>query len=331
MGRSPRIVSSLFDPASLSARVARQWGWSRAKTEFWSRGVNDTYRVEGSRRRAYLRIYRHRWRTRAEIQGELDLLLFLNKRGAGVSVPLRKRDGSFIDEVAAPEGRRYAVLFSAAEGASPVMDARGCRDFGRLAGALHALCDAIPVRFRRFRMDLDHLVHRPLGHIAAFIDDRPRDVAFLKRVAADLSGAIASLLPAGAPGFGLCHGDLYAGNLLRDGAGRLTLLDFDCCGYGWRAYDLADFLWSRSWKFTRAAKAQRDRQWNTFLEGYGAVRRLSAAELQAVYAFVPLRHIWLMGLHIGLRADRGARWVGDSYIDGRLDFIRNWLKAYKPV
>jgi Ser/Thr protein kinase RdoA (MazF antagonist) len=335
-----RVIASVLDPRELRVRLARRWGWRDARVEFWNRGVNDTYRVQvragGRTRKAYLRVYRHRWRTRRQIQGEVDLLLSLRQRRADVAYPIAKPDGTCIEELQAPEGRRYAVLYSAAQGVMPRLDAALCRRFGRLAGALHAHCDASGERFSRARfsrppLDLENLVRAPLRTIAGFIESRRSDVGELKAVARQLSARVTSLLPARAPEFGLCHGDLYAGNLARSATGRLTLFDFDNCGYGWRAYDLADFLWTRGAGFTRAARLQRARDWNAFVEGYRSARALSAAELQAAHAFVPLRLIWLMGLHIRLRADRGANWVGPAYIDERLEFIRQWMRIYKPL
>ena len=41
--------------------------------------------------------------------------------------------------------------------------------------------------------------------------------------------------------FGLIHADMRLGNLLVDGE-RVTLLDFDDCGFGWFLYDLAASL-----------------------------------------------------------------------------------------
>ena len=117
----------------------------------------------------------------------------------------------------------------------------------------------------------------------------------------------------------------------RDAAGRFTLFDFDCSGYGWRAYDVAVFLWSRGWGFDRAERASRARQWDAFLEGYHAVRRLSDAELRAVNHFVPLRHLWLLGVHARLDADFGRRWLSDAHLDRHLAFIRDWIRFHPPA
>jgi thiamine kinase-like enzyme len=37
---------------------------------------------------------------------------------------------------------------------------------------------------------------------------------------------------------GFCHGDFHGGNACQKD-GSFTFYDFDCCGWGYRAYDLA--------------------------------------------------------------------------------------------
>ena len=141
--------------------------------------MNDTYRITEKTRRAYLRIYRHRWRTRKEIIGEIDLLRFLKRRGVDVSYPIRRNNGSYIGQFNAPEGRRYAVLFSDARGKPPKIDSICSKRYGHLAGTIHKLTDIPPKKFRRFQLDLDHLIQRPLTQIKPFLEHRPRDIDFL--------------------------------------------------------------------------------------------------------------------------------------------------------
>ena len=273
---------------------------------------------------------RHRWRSRAEIQSEVDLLRFLKRRGISVPSPIKKVDGTYIDRLDAPEGRRYAVLFSNANG-SPPHGREFCEQFGQLIGALHNVTDGSTRSFRRPRTGLGQLTCEPLQNIFHYLCHRPRDVDYLAKVALELGDAVGATLPGGAPQTGMCHGDLHASNLHQDQDGRLTLLDFDCCGYGWRAYDIAVFLWSRTRGFSRGEKTKRTREWNKFLRGYSSVRALSEAELRAVDLFVPLRSLWVMGLNTGLQKDFGRRHWSESYFDAHLRFIRQWLAMQKPL
>jgi Ser/Thr protein kinase RdoA (MazF antagonist) len=61
--------------------------------------------------------------------------------------------------------------------------------------------------------------------------------------AAALGRRVKATLPAGLQ-WGACHGDLFRGNRHATEDGTLTLFDFDECGMGYRAYDLAVYLWT---------------------------------------------------------------------------------------
>ncbi len=302
-----------------------------ANCDYWSSSLTDTYRITSNYSTAYLRIYPNRWRTRAEIQSEIDLLQCLRRKKAQVSYAICKNDGTFIDQIRAPEGSRYAVLFSAAKGKPPRMDSKSSYRYGELVGRIHALTDTTRKQFSRFQLDLDYLVHEPIDHVSRFLRDRPKDLAYLTSIGKDLAEAAALLVPKTSPQFGICHGDLHFGNLHSDSSGNLTLFDFDCCGYGWRAYDIGVFLWSRNWDFTHKAKLNRTRQWNNFLDGYQCSRDLSDNELQAAECFVPIRHIWTMGIHTNLQARIGQRMLSEDYFTRCFAFIKQWLKAYKPL
>src|SRR5688500_499926 len=113
---------------------------------------------------------------------------------------------------------------------------------------------------------------------------------------------------------GFCHGDLHGGNACETG-GAFTFYDFDCCGWGYRAYDLAVFPWAFA---VRRETAERVKAMGrAFLKGYARRRTLGPADVEAIAAFVAIRQIWLMGLHIGL-GDRFAwGWINDGYFDGQ--------------
>lgn len=119
------------------------------------------------------------------------------------------------------------------------------------------------------------------------------------------------------------HGNIHFGN-----NGGITLFDFDCFGYGWRAYDIAVYLWHQ--QLNQPASENDDskqKQWEDFLSGYNIVRTLNAYELKAAKVFVVIRDIWLLGIQLGsLERNRGCDWVGDWYFDFHIGFIKNWIK-----
>jgi len=79
-------------------------------------GVNHTYFMSSIHTKYVVRVYCHNWRTKVEIQQELELLNLLKNNNISVSFPIPDEKGNLIQEINAPEGLRYVVLFTFAEG-----------------------------------------------------------------------------------------------------------------------------------------------------------------------------------------------------------------------
>jgi Ser/Thr protein kinase RdoA (MazF antagonist) len=102
----------------------------------------------------------------------------------------------------------------------------------------------------------------------------------------------------------------------------LTFFDFDCGGFGYRAYEAAVFRWGR----LHNAKDTADEGWQAFLDGYATRRRLAETDLAAVPLFVVARQIWLMGLHCANADDWGARqWLTTRFFDQEIGRLADWM------
>lgn len=65
---------------------------------YFLRGMNDTYLAATNAKKYVFRVYRADRKNRSDIEFELELLQYLGGHGIGVSEPIRKKDGSFINE-----------------------------------------------------------------------------------------------------------------------------------------------------------------------------------------------------------------------------------------
>lgn len=79
-------------------------------------GVNHTYFISDNETKFVIRVYCYKWRTNKEIEQELELLILLKNNSLTVSHPIADKNGNFIQEINAPEGIRYVVVFSYAKG-----------------------------------------------------------------------------------------------------------------------------------------------------------------------------------------------------------------------
>jgi len=326
----PAVWSVLAGDA-LAERVLSTYPVDGSPTcEFVRSGLNDTYRVRDGSRSYYLRVYVHGWRDLRDIEAEVELLNHLHAHEVPVSHPIATLAGKYVVPLNAVEGVRYAVLFSAADGRMREETDHRSYAYGRLAGEIHACADGLPHRLDRFHIDHEHLLDAPLRSIEPFLAHRPRDYDYLVGTARRLKARVDELLSKESPEYGICHGDLNRTNVHFDDAEAPTVFDFDCFGYGWRAYDLAVFGWQAGdFGWSKTAKANRTRRWNLFLRGYEEHRTLTAGEHEAVKVFPPIRQIWNMGLGVG-RAERSGRGgPTDGELDWSMQFIRDWIDYYR--
>jgi Ser/Thr protein kinase RdoA (MazF antagonist) len=320
------VLYSTPDPAALARTLLPLYQRGTvADVQIYSVGVNDTYRVQmKGGHRYFLRVYRHQLRTREEVGYELDLLRHLHEQGVTAAYPLPDAAGAFIHEVAAPEGTRLAVLFAEAVGREPVYDDEPevvAYAYGQAAAALHNGMEGFASSHRRRHADVEHLIDRPLVHIEAVLAHRPETWATIRDFAAALRRRL-NALPLDELEQGPCHGDLQGGHAHVGPDGTHTFFDFDFCGDGYRAYDLAVFRW-----FARL-KEQELAWWAPFLRGYRENRPVAPPDEAAVPLFICARHIWHMGLHTASAAQWGYGQVGDAYFRYRLKWLRDLAEDY---
>lgn len=319
----PATHSILSTGALLSYAQERYDIGEAIECTFLNYGLNDTYLLRTSSGKYILRVYRLGWRSLSDILYELDLLLHLHRKNVPVSFPLAMKDGALLSTLNTLEGPRQVVLFTYAEGKMPP----GPQDetyetyslhYGRVVAQIHNALDDFSSQHARFHLDLDHLLDKPIQTILPALADRPEDQAYLLRVVASLKEQVARL-PASELEWGACHGDLHGGNAHATEE-QLTFFDFDGCGPGWRAYDIAVFLWSRE------ESHQDEKLWEVFLAGYMQHRTLQPVDLAAVPVFVAIRQIWLLGLHTANAPDWGYSMLNDFYFDVSMNILKECVE-----
>ena len=299
------------------------------KCQFFTQGLNDIYVVKTLEHTYYLRISIFNWRTKEEIEAEIELLNQLHRNRISIAVPMQDNNNRYIQEIVAPEGIRYAVLFTEAKG-DKIDNPSQKQNYllGSIVAQIHGFTDKITLSHKRLDIELNHLVDKPLEIVKPHMLHRVSDFVYLKDISRQLKTFINEVLSKSKPEYGICHGDIHHGNIRFCNDERITLFDFDCFGYGWRAYDIAVYLWHQ--QLNRPASEKDDpkqKQWEDFLSGYNSVRQLNTNELEAVKAFVAIRDIWLLGIHLGsLERNRGCDWLDDRYFDFHISFIKKWVQ-----
>ncbi|MDE1996834.1 MAG: phosphotransferase [Rhizobiaceae bacterium] len=281
------------------------------------RGLNDVYLVEADKGGRYVfRISHHRARGPADVKTETSFLMHLSASGVPVAEPVPTRDGTLFVHGLSPEGQRPAVLFDAIGGREPYPT--GLADAaanGRTLALLHNAAETFSSDGALYRLDLEHLLHRPMARIRnSRIVENAGILGEFERIAERTSQ---TLLAFGNLSCTYCHGDCHGFNSRINDAGDAVFFDFDDSGPGYLAYDLSVFLWGNVSFGRRLTPA-----WDAFLRGYRAVRPITAHDFEATMWFVVVRHFWLMGEYASRTQEWGSETV--SWIAHQTEFLNNW-------
>ena len=286
-------------------------------------------------RRTVLRLHRPGYRSPQEILSELAWVRALGAEGS-VPVPdvLPARDGRLL----VPGHARDAVRFAWVDGehpagAAPDGDAGAGRlvpDFevlGAVAARLHAHARrwTPPAGFTRGRWDATGILGPgdglpgTWGHWRGGIGVGPAETEVLAALETELRRRLARY-GTDPDRFGLVHADMRLANLLVERAsGRVTVIDFDDCGYGWFGYDAGAAV--SFMEHDPAVPALLD-AWS---RGYRTVAPLSADDEAELGTFVLLRRLLLIAW-LGSRPDADpARELGADYTRTGCDLAERFL------
>ncbi|HCF28201.1 MAG TPA: homoserine kinase type II (protein kinase fold), partial [Cyanobacteria bacterium UBA11049] len=175
------VIHSIPSSQALIATVLPNYPISKPHScQLYKRGLNDTYLVETERERYILRIYRNRWRTKEEIDFEIELLTFLHNKNMPISYPIQRDNGSFTTEIIAPEGNRYATLFSYAPGkaVNEKLDSEQSQRLGEVLAIIHQNLDKFNSSFSRPHLNNEYLLDWAMRKIEAVYKYR-NDIDYL--------------------------------------------------------------------------------------------------------------------------------------------------------
>jgi len=328
------VQNSTLSAHALVERLLRKYQLpGQAVCKFFRKGICDTYKVEAGGAGYYLKVYRFGRRTKMDVTEEVRLLNYLDEHGVSIARPVMRKDGLYVNRLAAPEGPRYAVLFEAAHGIEDEDDnLEEChiKEYGTMVALMHQCADNMREPYNREHLDMSHLVDDNLTAIAPLMAHRGADLDLIRGIGEHCKKRIWQLLPKSKPEYGICHGDLHGGDV-RYGENNIPVLfDFDSSGYGWRALDIGIFLASDEWmNVTIEVENRRQSRLAAFLEGYSSIRKLSESELAVIQLAPPVRHIYLMGFVLRYTtAYEGEHWANDHFIDWHMLWFRHWAQNH---
>lgn len=278
-------------PAQIADLPLSLWAETRGgSATLVNHSENHTFRVDSPAGRYSLRLHRPGYQSGETIESELAWMTALRRDlDLPIPTPFAGCDGRLLQDA----GDRYAVLFNHLPGREPQPDDDLEPLFeilGNFAARMHRHAESWtpPAGFTRQVWSAAHILD-PDGlwgdwRIAPGVDDRI--AAILHRLDQELRTRLAAY-GTQPHRFGLIHADMRLGNLLVDGD-RVTLIDFDDCGFCWFAYDFAAAV---SFHETLPMVPQLKAAW---LRGYLPIRRLDEADVAIIDVMVLLRRMALL-------------------------------------
>ena len=239
--------------------------------------------------RRVLRVARPGYHTLAEIRSELAWSEAV-RREASVCCPavIEGVDGEPVQRLRGGRLARRAILFEHVEGSPPGDTADAFGLIGQVTARLHAQARGWvrPAGFVRKAWTVETAIGAA-AHWGSW-----RGAAELDAAGEAVLGRAAQMVARrlgehgrGADRFGLIHADLRVANLLA-GAGGLTVIDFDDCGFGWFAADFAAAV-----SFIEHSEIVPS-LFEAWCRGYG---RLAAADRAVMGALLMMRRMQLLG------------------------------------
>lgn len=285
------VEYSTLSADALLQLLAQKYGPKLAVSiTFLKRGFNDTYLVNGINQKHILRVYKHNWRALQSIETEIRLLKHIHENQISVSYPIKDSVDNYIQFIDAPEGRRYAVLFSLASG-QPVRKLSESQAFqlGTETARIHNVMSNKSFGPTAHNYAIDVQFETTLGILRPVLKEYPEQYNYLEQLKEKFLDLFNGL-DQKELSRGVCHGDLQAENFHITEGNQFTFFDFDFFGEGFLAYDIGVFRWYDH-------KNKTPQIMDAFLKGYQTQRKLSETEIKLIPWFSTLRALFQMTLY----------------------------------
>jgi Ser/Thr protein kinase RdoA (MazF antagonist) len=316
------VINSNLSPTHLAAFVQEKYDLGKCTTcSLLKAGINHTYLIKDAEKPFVFRVYSFKWRSREEILEEIRLLNVLKSHEISISYPLLDTLENYIQAINAPEGERFAVLFSFAEGEKLLsFDAENHYQIGALMAKIHQITEDFEVK--RVNYTAETLLGNLFNYLPDFLSDDTEEMAFMKSTQKYLFGEFEKV-DISEVRKGTVHLDIWFDNLNITKDGKITIFDFDFCGNGWLCMDIAYYILQLHSTEREETICQPKIQ--SFLAGYESVMPISEQEKQ----ILPMLGVSLYFFYIGIQCQRFDNWsntfLNEMYLKR---FINLLIKRY---
>ncbi len=319
------VIASTLSEKDLSNFIIEKYNLnSNFECKLFRTGINHTYFISDSNTKYIVRVYCHNWRNKTEITEELKLLKTLKSNNLSVSIPISDKNGELIHEVNAPEGIRYVVLFSFANGEKKrFMTNENCFAIGSLIAKIHNITAGNKID--RVNYDSEILLKKSYNYLKQFFTEDLNEMKFLKEIGEKISKSFQENNLKDSPK-GIVHLDIWYDNFSITSENEITIFDFDNCGNGLLVLDVGYFC--KQLFFIEQDKNQYELKVKSFLEGYRELRELSDKEIDLIPEAGAAIFIFYLGVQ-AQRFDWSNIFLTENYLKMFVGRIIDWCDYYK--
>ncbi|RZK69956.1 MAG: aminoglycoside phosphotransferase [Pedobacter sp.] len=295
------------------------------KCQLIKAGINDTYLVTDNSDKFVFRVYSLNWRSKTEIYEEIRLLNQLKENAISISYPLSDEESNYIQTLSAPEGDRFAVLFTFASGEKQhIIPEETHFQIGQLVARLHKI--TTNQKLNRVNYTHEVILVDSLKKVSAFLKSDTEEMNFMRSAQAYLlqqfeNADISQIRQ------GIVHLDIWFDNLNITADHHVTIFDFDFCGNGWLTLDIAYYILQLHNIEKYDAKDYQPKV-DSFLQGYESVTPLSGEEKR----LIPTLGVSLYFFYLGVQCQRYDNWSNSFLSENYLKrFINGLVKRYYDI
>lgn len=295
------------------------------KCQLIKAGINDTYLVTDNSDKFVFRVYSLNWRSKTEIDEEIKLLNQLKENGIPISYPLLDKKSNFIQTLRAPEGNRFAVLFTFASGEKQhIISEETHFKIGQLMARLHKITNNL--KLNRIDYSAEIILIDSLKKVSSFLTNDTEEMNFMKLAQTyllkEFENANTSQIRQG-----VVHLDIWFDNLNIANDNKVTIFDFDFCGNGWLCLDMAYYILQLH-NIEKYEPKDYQPKVDSFLKGYESITPISAEEKR----LIPILGVSLYFFYLGVQCQRYDNWSNSFLSENYLKrFINGLVKRYYDI
>lgn len=319
------VTSSTLSAKELGSFIIEKYNLNKnGSCELFRTGINHTYFITGNEIKYVARVYSYNWRSKSEILAEINVLNVLKEHAINISYPIADKKGEFIQEINAPEGTRYLVLFSFAEGNKVrFINNETCFSIGSIMASIHT--KMLDKEINRIHYNLETLLELPYEYAKPFFSETLEEMKFIKKQSIEIKDYFDLNELKNIPK-GVVHMDIWYDNMSITTQNEVTIFDFDFCGNGYLIFDVAYFC--KQLFHIETDKKEYKSKMKSFLNGYESIRKLTKEEMLLIPKAGAAIWIFYLGVQ-SQRFDWSNIFLSENYLKMYIGKMKSWIEYHE--